>query len=356
MYNLKATYKLTLLLVCVLLAGSCRKEIVPPPGPTSPVFMANGSFGGDAIMLNAGDDNVVMSTESTLLNGVDFYKGILGNDQIKVEMGIFAGNIDLANPVLPDFNSINQLSFANVQGSPQFRLVKDSFPNSQLIDQIVWEVNGEIKGINTLEIYEPGKYQICAHVTFNNYTQQTVCNEVIVGFKTSADFELNYFLSQDTFKSWVKAYGSQVQSITWYRDNEAVGSTDVLDINLSSESHFIRAEVLFANGVKRSKTILVDGTLAGRNLFDFTKPGLAPLYLWDYTVAVKVTRDGTDYYSKLASNNANKIIVNDIKYYGLNKDGDRVYILDGTVNVDVKSATGAVKPLHLNVSFGFAVK
>ncbi len=357
MRNLNTTYKITLLAACILLAGSCKKEIIPPPGSTSPVFMADGSFGGEPVTLHAGDDDVMMSTESATLNGVSFYKGILGNSQVRVEMGIFAGDVDLQNPILPDFGSITELRFANVPSNPLLKIVKDSFPNAELINQIQWEVNGEMKGLNVLEIYEPGKYQVCAHVTFSDYSEETVCNEIIVGFKTSADFELNYFLGQDlSFKSWIKTFGSTVQSVQWFKDEVPVGNTDELNISLNDQSYLIRAEVVFTNGVKRSKTVLIDGTLDGNNIHDFTKPGLAPLFLWDYTSKVKVTKNGVDYYSHNTPNNSNKVIVNDINYYGLNGEGDPVYILNGVVDVDVKSASGIVLPLHLNVSFGFAVK
>lgn len=357
MRNLSTTYKITLLAACILIAGSCQKEIIPPPGSTSPVFKAEGTLGGENVVLHAGDDDVLMSTESMMSNGVAFYQGVLGNSNIKLEMGIFAGDVDLQNPVLPDFGAINEIRYAATATSPLLRIVKDSFPNRELINQIQWEVNGEMKGLNVLEIYEPGKYQVCAHVTFANYSQQTICNEIIVGFKTSADFELNFFLGQDlTLKSWIKTFGSTVQSVQWYNDEVPVGNADELNIGLSSGSHFIRAEVLFTNGVKRSKTVLIDGTLAGNNIHDFTKPGLAPLFLWDYTAKVKVTKNGVNYYSHNTPNSGNKITVDKITFYGLNDDGDPVYILNGAIDVNVKSASGYVLPLHMNVSFGFAVK
>lgn len=358
MNYLKTTYKITLLAACVLLAGSCKKEIIPPPGSTSPVFVASGTFGGEAVSLNAGDDNVTMSTQSTQQNGVDFYEGILGNSQFKIDMGIFAGDIDMENPSLPDFQNIHELSFASMPGgAPIYKIVKDSFPNRELIHQIQWEVNGEMKGLDVLEINQPGKYQVCAHVTFSDYTVETICNEVIVGFKTSADFELNFFLGQDhSFKSWVKTFGSNVQSVKWFDGTQEIDNSEILNTTLSSERHFIRAEILFANGVKRSKTVLIDGALTGFNIYDFTKPGLAPLFLWDYTAKVKVTKDGVDYYSHNTPNSTNRITVDNITYYGVNEDGDNVYILNGKVNVNLKSAAGVVKLLKMDISFGFAVK
>jgi hypothetical protein len=56
------------LLSLMLILNACKKnEIIPPPGSTTPVFTAIGSFGNEEIDLRAGDNNVLMTTESVLL-------------------------------------------------------------------------------------------------------------------------------------------------------------------------------------------------------------------------------------------------------------------------------------------------
>ena len=349
-------------LVALMFAlNACKKnEIIPPPGSSTPVFTAIGSFGSEEIDLRAGDANVVMTTESALLNGVDFFKGNLGNQDFNVEIGVFGGDVDFQNPQAPEFLNQSAISFAYVaQQPPLFQIKKDSLPNSSAILKVEWEVNGVMQTVlDNLEIRDPGKYQVCAHVTFNDNSEQTLCNEIIVGFKSNVAFDLEFFLGQNNnLMAWIDPHIGVVQSVKWFQDGEPVSDMIQLNKYLDDGSHLIQAEVLFTNGVRSLRSVLVDGDLTGKNIFDFSKfCALSPVE-WDFKAKVKVMKNNIAYYSHLAVNNSNQIAVHDVKYHGLNPQGKQVYILKGHLNVNVKSnISSTVIPLDLEVAFGISLK
>jgi hypothetical protein len=348
-------------LALMLVLNACKKnEIIPPPGSSTPVFTANGSFGSEQIDLRAGDNNVVMTTESVLMNGVDFFKGILGNQDFKVEIGVFAGNVDFQNPSVPEFSTQSALSFAYLaQQPPLFAIKKDSLPNSESIIKVEWEVNGVMQPVlNNLEIRDPGKYQVCAHVTFNDNSEQTLCNEVIVGFKPNVLFELEFVLGQDhNLMAWIDPQIGVVQSVKWFQDGVPVSNTIQLNKYLEDESHLIQAEVLFTNGVKSLRSVIIDGDLGGNSIYDFSKTCAVFPLEWDFKAKVKVTKNNITYFSHSTPNSSNQIVVYDVKYYGLNPQGKAVYILKGHINVNVKSNNSpTVIPLDLDVAFGISLK
>lgn len=349
------------LLSLMLILNACKKnEIIPPPGSTTPVFTAIGSFGNEEIDLRAGDNNVLMTTESVLLNGVDFFKGTLGNQDFNVEIGVFGGNVDFQNPSVPEFSNQSALSFAYLaQQPPLFEIKKDSLPNSESILKVEWEVNGVMQTvIDNLQIRDPGKYQVCAHVTFNDNSEETLCNEVIVGFKPNVAFELEFVLGQNhNLMAWIDPQIGVVQSVKWFQDGVLVSDMTQLNKYLEDESHLIQAEVIFTNGVKSLRSVLVDGDLVGNSIYDFSKTCAIFPIQWDFKAKVKVIKDNVAYFSHSTPNSSNQIVVYDVKYYGLNPQGKAVYILKGHLNVNVKSnMSPTVIPLDLDVAFGISLK
>ncbi len=360
MINNRKIFILSLVAMMFVLNACKKNEIIPPPGSSTPVFTAVGSFGSEEIDLRAGDDNVVMTTESTLSNGVDFFKGTLGNQEFNLEIGVFGGDVDFQNPPVPEFSNQSAISFAHLaQQPPLFSIKKDSLPNSASIIKVEWEVNGVMQTVlDNLEIRDPGKHQVCGHVTFNDNTVQTVCNEVIVGFKTNVAFELQFVLGQNhNLMAWIDPQIGTVQSVKWFQDGVLVSDLNQLNKYLEDESHLIQAEVLFTNGVRSLRSVLVDGDLTGKNIFDFSKSCAFFPVEWDFKAKVKVMKNNIAYYSHLTPNSSNQIVLNDVQYYGLSPQGKAVYILKGHLNVNVKSnISPTVIPLDLNLSFGISLK
>jgi hypothetical protein len=349
------------LVAVMFVLNACKKnEIIPPPGSSTPVFTAIGSFGNEEIDLRAGDNGVVMTTESTLLNGVDFFKGNLGNQNFTIEIGVFGGDVDFQNSQVPEFSNQSAISFAYLaQQPPLFSIRKDSLPNSASIIKVEWEVNGVMQTLlDNLEIRDPGKYQVCGHVTFNDNTVETVCNEVIVGFKPNVAFELQFVLGQNhNLMAWIDPQIGIVQSVKWFQDGVLVSDLNQLNKHLEDESHLIQAEVLFTNGVRSVRSVVVDADLTGKNIYDFSKFYNIFPSEWDFKAKVKVMKNNIAYYSYLTPNSSNQIVVDDVKYHGLNPQGKEVYILKGHLNVNVKSnISSTVIPLDLNFAFGIALK
>jgi hypothetical protein len=360
MFKVKYLASLSLFAFLLVISACKKNEIIPPPGSSTPVFTAIGSFGSDAIDLRAGDDDVVMTTETSILNGVDFFKGNLGNESFNIEIGVYGGDVDVQNPSVPDFSSLEDISFAHLaQQPPLFVIKKDSLPNSASIIKVEWEVDGVMQtNLDDLEIHEPGKYQICAHVTFTDYSVKSVCNEVIVGFKPNVAFELEFVMGQDhNLMAWIEPSLGIIQSVHWFQDGVAVSDLNQLNQTIQNGNHLIQAEVLFTNGVKQWRSVVVDADLTGKNIFDFYETcSIAPLQ-WDFKAKLKVVKDGIEYFSHLTPNNTNKIIVSEVKYFGLNSLGKAVYIIKGQIHVNLKSLISpTVVPLDLNVSFGISLK
>ena len=348
-------------IICLLalLAVSCKKqEIIPPPSDNAPVFMANGTFGGMNIALNAGDDGALMTSYIDKINKVDVYRGALGNDNLKIEMGIFSGNVDMLDPPAPDLSSITKLYFAQQSFEPLLTLSSTQFTNHDLINKITWYINGTPTSSDQLNIYAPGKYEICAHVLFNDGTLKMLCNEAIVGFKSNADFRLNFFVNQEgKFKGWLDPKSAVIQSAKWYQDDVLMNETPSLEFDMTPGLHTMKAVVVFENGVTRTHSVVIDGDLAGRYIEDFTKDTPGTAFKWDYMSMIKLTRNGEVFISGTAPNDDNKIVVDEIKYHGLNADGIPVYILKGKLTANLRNTTTLeVLPLQLNVSFGLAVK
>ncbi len=348
-------------LAFLLVIGSCKKnEIIPPPGSSTPVFTAIGTFGSEVIDLRAGDDGVMMNTVSLLSHGVDFFTGNLGNEEFNIEVGVYGGNVDVQNPTLPDFNSQNDISFAFLATQPPLLLIKkDSLPNSASIIKVEWEVDGVMQPVlNDLEIREPGRYQVCAHITFNDYSVSTLCNEIIVGFKSNAAFELEFVMGQDqNLMAWVEPSIGTIQSVHWFQDGVPVSNLNQLNKYIQDGSHLIQAEVLFTNGVKRLRSVIVDAELTGKNIFDFAEHYSYSNLEWDFKSKLKVVSNGIEYFSHMTPNSSNKIEVNEVKYFGLNSLGKAVYIIKGHIHANLKSnISSTIIPLDLDVSFGISLK
>jgi hypothetical protein len=119
----------------------------------------------------------------------------------------------------------------------------------------------------------------------------------------------------------------------------------------------IQAEVLFTNGVRSLRSVIVDADLTGKNIYDFAKFYKVFPSEWDFKAKVKVMKDNIAYYSHLTPNSSNQMVLDDVQYYGLSPQGKEVYILKGHINVNVKSNfSSTVIPLYLNLSFGISLK
>lgn len=356
---MKITMKYNIILLlfsAVVLLGACKKkEIEDPSTNSSPIFTATGTLGSESFLIEAGNDNVFMNTFVNMSNGVKVYSGKLGNEEMEIEIGLHEGNIDLEVP----FNIQNfpaSLTFAALPSQPLAFLSKDLLPNSMFIEEVRWYIDGAFSGVNDVEIIEPGKYNVCAEVEFNDGSEATLCNEMILGFAVNASCKMRHVLqSNGNLKVWMDAYSTPIDHILWYVDETLVGESSNLETNIDNENHLISAEIFYTNGAHRKKSILVDGSLSGKLIDDFSvfENGSVSQTKWDNSVILNVKKNGLTYSSAGADNSESSIQMISLSYYGKNSMGKDVYKCVASVSVNVREGqSGAILPLDFTTTFG----
>jgi hypothetical protein len=343
----------------MLMLGSCKKKpIDPPPGSTVPVFVMEAALDGEFFELEAGKNDAFMNTFKSKVNEVDLFSGRLGTDDLYVEMGIFNGDIDLPKTLsLKNFQG--KLMFASSSSSPLMQLLKSDFPNSQMIQQVKWYVNGELIGLDNAAIYEPGIYAICALVTFIDQTQTQLCNEIIVGYNTNAQCSMHYFVSAGGhLKVWMDNSTIPIDHVTWKLDGEVLGDLSMINSNVTPDLHHIEAEVHYSNGVVRKKSMVVDGANQGRIIYDFSsleQTTICPVK-WDYSIVLKVKKEGKMYSSLYAPNFESSVLITDLNYFGQNAQGKSVYKCRAEISAMLaEQGSTDYKPFTCTTIFGIEV-
>lgn len=338
--------------------SSCKKEIVEIPPSNEPIFTVTGMIGEDAVSFIVGDDNSTFSTSIEKLNGVDFYSGKISNSETEIEMGIFRGDNDFSQINLDSIISLENIDLASLENVAIFDVKKSHFDNYANIKEIKWFVDGEYSGTNSIKIVNPGKYNVCAHITFNNLTYKEICNEIIVGFKRNTTFNLDYSIQGgNQLSSWIEPSQTAISSVNWYLDDVLISTDTEISTTLPNELKTLKAEITFANGSKRTRSILVDGTGNNMSIQDFAQYENVSNLAWDYNLKLTINHLGEEYTSLFAENKGNKLLVNSIEFYGFDAKNDPVYIVKGTLISKVKSkATNEILDVNLNVSWGLSIK
>lgn len=344
--------------VVTLLLASCTKEDITLPEGNSPVFHLEGSLGSEEIAMVAGDDNAYMHTFTTVTNGVSIFSGKLERSGTSVEIGVYDGNIDQQNVTpLSVIQQSNKWAFSSGQDLVIFS--KGMFPNHQMISQITWTINGIFAGINTVKISEPGVYDVCAMVSFHDGTNSSLCNEIIVGFARNANFRMRHYASQSgELNLWLDDVLGEIETIKWFVDGEFVSKKVEYSGTFTPEQHLVTVEVEFVNGAARTKSMVVDGTVSGHFIDDFTgfEQCIQNVIHRDYNWVLKLEHNG-EQYSSLFANNTNSIIeIENIVYYGLNSSGKKVYKIEAEVNATVRKIGSSLDvPVSFNTTFGLEI-
>lgn len=343
-----------------LLMSSCEKHNLNVPQSNDPVFRAGGTINASAFEMIAGDDNAFMFTMIEDENSIPVFSGKLSNGDLAIELGIYDGLIDI-----PDHISVNslpdQLSFSRTTASPLAVLSKDAFPNSDFINTVLWSVDGDAAISGTRMITEPGKYEVCADILFNDGTSKVLCSELILGYARHANFNIKHFLNQNgTLTAWVVDPLVAVEKIEWYLNEVYISSDPEFAYEqLSPGNHILRADVNFANGVKRSKNMIVDGTLAGKFIDDLTffETGTLALLHRDFNIRLKVEQGGMTFSSDLIDNSLNSVSFTDISYYAKDADGNDVFKVKANIVATVADVQNVnnTRELSFDTSFGIAI-
>lgn len=360
MMNLKN--KIAILFLIPLFLFSCKKkEIEEMPVGNEPVFVAQGTLGGEAFSLVAGEENAYMYAYTENVNGVKKFTGKLSDSYTEIEFGVFDGNLD-SDPLLLINELTDTLVWATNSSQPLAVLSKNSFVNADKINSIEWYSDNEYIGPNTVTITEPGKYNICAFVTFTDASQEHLCNEIILGYETNANFTLRYSLFPNgDLNSWIDVDEGQVASVEWDIDNETISDTDAnVTVNIESESYQVTATVYFTNGVIRTKSFLIDGSLNGNNIQDFSVFELDALNKQsikrDYNALLVLKKNNIEYRSDYEGNQSGSVIIKGVEYYGLNSQAKKVYKLKATISCTLKNMNnGSLVPVNFDTTFGVEI-
>lgn len=336
---------------------SCHKEIVEIPESNNPLFTMSGTIGTSPVNYVVGD-NASFTYSKDLLNGVNFFSGTLKHDDFEMEIGFFDSNADRSTSV-SEILSLTSLKYAEMPYQSMFYVTKDFFDNRDNIKEIKFYVNGEYLGTNALSINTPGKYQVCAEFLYNDNSTQSICNEVIVGFKKSACFGLqfNFNVQTGTLVSWADASEGTVASVNWYLEDQLISSAENLTTQLPFGIHHIKAEITFTNGSKRTRSILVDASGQHKSIEDFAINENFTQVKWDYHVKVSYKELNNEYSSIFAENDDSSFKINSISFFDYDASGNPVYILDGTLKTKlISKITNEVKEIDLKISWGLVIK
>jgi len=345
------------LLVCILLPGlftSCHKDKVDePPVQGLPVFSISGQLGNEPLSVSAGDDGFELAAFTEYRNGVKVYCGDLNGEQLAIHLKITDGNLDMLGSKFQN-NIPSFLKYFQMTNNELLHIAVDQFPNSNYIDEINWFVDGVYSGTDDLHMNTPGVYNVCAQVTFEDGTNATVCNEMIVGYKISAFGAIRHYVDQQgQLKAWIETDTTAIESVTWYVDETPVCESEILLTQLSPEIHTISAEMKFTNGAFRKKTILADGSSNAHFLDDFSSLEFQTYpEFHDFQVILEIVKNGITYSSEITPNQLAEFKVLQVSYFGKNSAGVSVYKIDAHLACNLANSSGQLLPFQGNVSFG----
>lgn len=347
-----------LILFLTLVLGGCKHEIIPAPTSNNPVFGVEGTLSEVAFSVVAGMENTIMTPSIVETDGIKIYKGVLGNDQSYFQLEIYNGNIDFPSQPKFDPDSFQEIRFTPSNQGVLWSVNKSDFPNSGSITKIIWNVNGVDQVLpDDLKIYKPGKYDVCAKVTFENQTESTLCRQISVGFKKNADFILTHqVISASKLTASVVGEISTISSVNWFLDGNLISDSIQLERNLPIGKYLLRSEVTFTNGIVLNRSAIVDVSWAGNGIDDFSMFATETNDFWDYKAKITYFKGGKT-YSSLNDYNADKFIsVEELDYHGVDASGFPVYTLKGMVDAILLDENNQTASLKAKIAIGFSIK
>jgi len=187
----------------------------------------------------------------------------------------------------------------------------------------------------------------------------SLCNEMIVGYERSANCSIDFTVDQFGYlEADIDNMGYGINQIKWFQNNVLISSGTNLQMTLPSAMTNIKAEVHFANGAVRTKSILVKGSNPNYAIEDFTMFEIEmPIILQqDFNVKLEVMNGGLTYYSVLSNNTNSTVNIIDIEYYGKNNANKDVYKVTADINASVRPITGFIDtPISFTTVFGIEI-
>ena len=313
------------------LVGCSKQEIVIPES-NDPIFEVQGTLGSEHFELVAGADNGYMHTSTKIHNGVRVFTGELSDGETSVELGIFDGNLDKPNSV-PEVDLQNVvLDLARRYYDPLAVLnIQDIVPNQNAAN-VDWYINGTFAGSGQISIYEPGKYDVCAQVTFETGESAQLCDQIILGYTRNANCSIDLDLSQgqqgNIFAS-LDTTGEALGGVEWFLNDVLISTDNALAYQLEyGVGNTLKARVSFQNGVVREKACYIDGTDPTKWISDFSIFELSStpsVITQDYQVRLIINHEGKVYESIQAENEGSSISLVSLEPFEDNASGNNVY-------------------------------
>lgn len=343
-----------------ILIFSCNKDVVKPlPEENSPIFKVSGKIGNQNIELMAGESGSFMSTENIIKNGVEVFAGSLEGTQTSFSISISEGMIDIPsfNSNIEDFDSFKISPYNFNKPLAQYSI--EDFPNEEYISSVSWTVDGENQMSNTLKIYEPGKYKICALVNYYNGSEGSACNEVIIGYQKNVYSVLRHEVSQNvSFTAVLDSPSESITSIEWLVNDSVISTSNSSDFKTTINGlniYNFGANVTFDNGVYREKQLFVNVEEPNNYISDFSILENQSTLQWDHTATIIIEHKNKKYRAIQNSSNSAHITINDVNSFNQNNSGDKVSILKGELNCSfIDLSTQEILEGEFEFSFGIA--
>lgn len=353
---MKSNFKIVSIFLCVLLAFGCTKdEITPEPPSNDPVFSSSGSIDGHEIDLVAGEVNTYMYTDVVEVNGVDQYRGALINNNSEFKINISDGMLDIPNintDIIGSAIPIAPLTSSGVLAT----LSKSMFSNAQLIDELVWTIDGVEHSSTEISINEPGEYDICADVVFSDGTTGSTCNTYLIGYQKNVHAVVRYIVGQNNqIISFVESPNNEISSIEWFRNDVLVSE----DMNYKDSvsgllNYSLKAKIQFANGSFREREIWVNRVNTNNKIEDLSSIENQSNLTWDHKATVEVNYNGDKYISSPGVQDQQILITNTFDY-GTNSQGQQVTFIEGNLNATfLNTSTQDTVNGSFDIRFGIA--
>ena len=336
--------------------ASCKNDPIEIPESNEPVFSVSGTFDGEPLNLIAGNDGAYMYTMTKVENGVNVFSGIISNESMSFEVGVFDGNLDVQNSGVPSTNIAP--IYSSVSIVPLVTLSKNSFQNVSTINYIKWFVDGVDRGSNDVALYEAGVFNVCAEVHFQDGSQNTLCNEIIIGFNHNATSEFETVLiGNGVVKASIVNPTNAVSSVEWYLNDVLLQTTDTFEYYLPATPQKLTAKIRFDNGTVKTKSMLVNGYNIQKNIEDFSvfETQSEEFTSRDFNIRVIINQGNDVYRSDMANNVSSSVQITEIKYFGLNTEGKNVYKISGIINCKERKI-GTSIDANLGVNFVFGIE
>jgi hypothetical protein len=344
------------ILITASLLFACTKEKKIPNEVVSndPVFSVVGSIDGKNINLIAGEVSSYMYTYVFRNNSVDFYAGNLSNGGEEFIIKLADGNLDIPenDASLPDSN----IAIAPNADSPLAVLNRSLFANEQEIDEILWTIDGIEQVGEEVSLLEPGKYEICADISFLDGTSGSTCNTYLIGFKRNGNGKINFTVnSGGIVAANISSSSAGNYEVSWYKNDEFITNNLTYQDNTPNTGPYIlKARISFQNGAVMEREVWIDRSNTSNYIEDIGSIEEQNNLSWDHKAQIEITFDNEKYVA-FDNSNSGSFEIAEVTFYNENEQGDEVYKVTGSLNTTfIRVSDQELVNGSFNVIFGIA--